>query len=138
MAQARGDFFPASMAETGARSLGGAEMCNVNVGLTDALRLGREVLFGAQEGAAFVAISSTVGEHRCDASLSFLAETRNNEQEGTASVTVGSYAFEGAELASPSNAFDHVPSVAQLTDFQTAPTVALTCSTRSSPPGAHK
>ena len=65
--KARDDFWPAGVSHgaegsRGRGSLGGAEMCNVDVGLADALKLGREVLFAADNGANFVAISSTMDE----------------------------------------------------------------------------
>ena len=57
----RDDFFPASQAE-GASALGGVEACNVDVGLTDALKLGREVLFATGSSNSFVAVSSSEDE----------------------------------------------------------------------------
>ena len=66
--RARGDFWPAGVADGVADSsedaseLGGAEMCSVDGGLTEALRLGREVLFAAESGSVFVAVSSSEDE----------------------------------------------------------------------------
>jgi len=59
-----GGFWPAGVADGSetASSLGGAEMCSVDVGLTEALRLGREVLFAAESGSVFVAVSSSEDE----------------------------------------------------------------------------
>ena len=58
--RARDDFWPGSVTTAGV--LGGAEKCNVDFGLTDALKLGREVLFAADDSAKFIAISSRMDE----------------------------------------------------------------------------
>jgi len=60
--RARTDFWPVAEGKQSVGTLGGAEMCNVDRGLSEALQTGREVLFAAERGARFVAISASMDE----------------------------------------------------------------------------